>query len=228
MLVATENGKEAGINYWDGTGSMYFRHRTYLVVQEFRREGDHKPPRRHMRLFSGAREQVVHALLQHWWSTKGMEFISGRDLVAMAETSPFTVSTTMQELEREEWVESVGKGPEIRRRVADPAALLDAWAKDWTGRHEVASSWHLYAPKGPVVSLLSKLVDRDGWALTGAAAANAVVPHLTSVDRAQVIVPKGKGEKWASDLGLKTAEKGFNVLFIERQGAALMFPGWCS
>lgn len=214
--------KQSGINYYDGTGSMHFKHGTYLVVVE--RERRNPSPRRAVKLFSGAREQVVHALLEHWRQTGGEEFISGAELAERAQTSAYTVSLTMQELERGDWVETTGKGPAQRRRVRDAAGLLDAWAVDWTSRREQVTRWYAYAPQSnPTDALLSHLAYRQGWAITGAAAANAVVPHLTHVDRVQVIVPPGQAEAWAKDLKLKPVDKGANVLFIEREGASLMF-----
>lgn len=216
--------RQAGINYYDGTGSMHFKHRTYLVVKE--REARTRPSRRPVKLFSGAREQVVHALLEHWRQTEGHEYISGAELAERAQTSTYTVSLTMQEFEREDWVETTGKGPSQRRRVSNAAGMLDAWAAVWTSRREPVTRWYTYAPQSnPTDVLLSRLANRQGWALTGAAAANAVVPHLTSVDRVQVIVPPGRAEAWGEELKLKQVDKGSNVVLIEREGASLMFLG---
>ena len=218
---ARQELKDAGINYFDATRAMHFHHRTYMAVREVL-GAEHKP-RRPVRLFSGAREQVVHALLEHWRRTGSGEFISGGDLSIQAQTSTYTVSSTMQELEREGWVDTTGAGPGLRRRVVQPEALLDAWADDWVNRKERRSRWHVLARSSPVDTVLSKLESYEGWALTGAAAANAIVPHVTSVDRVQVIVPPGQAEAWAEQLQFKHAEKGSNVVFIEREGASLMF-----
>jgi Transcriptional regulator, AbiEi antitoxin, Type IV TA system len=214
--------RQAGINYYDGTGSMHFKHGTYLVMKE--REPPNRPPRRPVKLFSGAREQVVHALLEHWRQTEGHEYISGAELAERAQTSTYTVSLTMQEFEREDWVEATGKGPSQRRRVSNATGMLDAWADDWTSRRQRVTRWYIYAPQSnPTDTLLSRLANRQGWALTGAAAANTVVPHLTSVDRVQVIVPRGQAEAWGQEFKLKQVDKGANVVFIERAGASLMF-----
>lgn len=214
--------QQAGVNYFDGTGSLRFKHRTILVVVE--RETRTRTPRRAQKLFSGAREQVVHALLEHWRQTGGQDYISGAELAERAQTSPYTVSLTMQELDREDWVETTGKGPAQRRRVRDAAGLLDAWAADWTSRREPITRWYTYPPQSSLTdTLLSRLAHREGWAITGATAANAVVPHLTHVDRVQVIVPPGQAEAWGRDLKLKPVDKGANVIFIERDGASLMF-----
>lgn len=214
--------KQAKINYYDGTGSMYFKHRTYLVVKEC--EPRNRPVRRPVKLFSGAREQVIHALLEHWRRTEGNEYISGAELAEQAHTSTYTVSLTMQELEREDWVETTGSGPSQRRRVSNAAGVLDAWAADWTSRRERVTRWYTYAPQSnPIDMLLSRLAGREGWALTGAAAANAVVPHLTSIDRVQLIVPPGQAEAWGQELKLKQVDKGANIIFMEREGASMMF-----
>ncbi|MFT3815810.1 MAG: hypothetical protein QM740_21000 [Acidovorax sp.] len=216
--------KEAGINYYDGTGSMYFRHRTYLVVKE--REPRQRPVRRLVKLFSGAREQVIHALLEHWRRTDGTEdeYISGAELAEMALTSTYTVSLTMQELEREDLVETIGKGPSQRRRVSNAAGILDAWVADWVPRREKLTRWYAYTSQSnPLEMIVSHLDGSAGWAVTGAAAANIVVPHLTSVDRVQVIVPPGQAEEWGRQLKLRQVEKGANIVFVEREGASLMF-----
>ncbi len=218
---ARQELKDAGINYFDGTGSMYFRHGTYMVVREM--VGAQHKPRRAVRIFSGAREKVVHTLLEQWRRREGAELPSGADLSVEARASTYTVSSTMQELEREGWIETIGAGPHLRRRLVKPEALLDAWADDWVTRKEKRSRWHVLARSNLVDTVLSKLQSFDGWALTGAAAANAVMPYLTSVDRVQVIVPPGHAETWANQLQFKHAEKGSNVVFIEREGASLMF-----
>jgi hypothetical protein len=197
------------------------QHRTCLVVRDFGPK--ERAPRRIQKLFTGAREQVVHALLEHW-RTKGNDDISGSDLSKVAETSTYTVSLTMQELEREDWVETVGKGPSQRRRLRDPESLIDAWATDWKARRQEASRWYIYTEgKMLVDKLTTRLSDKSGWAFTGAAAANIVVPHLTSVDRAQLIVPPGQALVWAEQAQLKPAEQGANVVLIERDGASIMF-----
>ena len=216
---------EADINYFDGTDSMRFQHRTTLIVRELGPRV--REERRPVKLFSGAREQVVHALFEHWRTTDRGSYISGTELAASANTSTYTVSQTMQELEREDWVESIGSGPAQRRRLGNPGGLLNAWAADWKSRRERVTRWYGYSQHpnltDRVLMHFSMRPEQPGWALTGAAAANAVLAHLTSVDRVQVIVPPGQAEALAKQLKLKQVDKGANVVFIERVGASLMF-----
>ena len=222
---ARETLREADINYYDQSGTLYFRHLTWLVDIE-------RAPRRQSRkkdlaLFRGAREQVVHALLHHWYANPEEEYISGGMLSYLSHTSTYTVSSTMQALEQLDFVESKGSGPSQRRRLRDPAALLDAWADDWTKRREVKTRWYAYSPRGnitnSVIGAFAHPSQQKEWALTGAAAANAIVPRLTNVDRVEVIVQPGEAEQLASAMGWTQAEKGANVVLVERTGASFLF-----
>jgi len=224
---AQELLRDAHINFYEeSSGTLYFRHGLRHI--DIQRESKGPVEKRRIRsLFTGAREQVVHALLEHWRREGQEAWVSGADLAAMAGTSPFTVSTTMQEFEREAWVDVTGSGPSLRRRLIRPEQLLDAWAQVWKTRlsEERRTRWYAYAsgPGGIVDHMLERLAEFDGWLMTGAAAANTVTPHLTAVDRVTIIVPTGVSKQWAADLKLEPAEKGWNVTFIERAGASLMF-----
>lgn len=219
--------REGRINFYEVTsGTLYYRHGLRHI--DIQRESNTPVEQRKIRsVFSGAREQVVHALLEHWRREGEEAWVSGAEIAEMAGTSPFTVSTTMQEFERQAWVDVTGSGPTLRRRLSRPELLLDAWAQVWKQRlpKETRTRWYAYAggSGGIVDHMLERLAGRDGWLMTGAAAANAVVPHLMAIDRATIIVPPGVSKQWAADLKLEQAEKGSNVTFIERTGASLMF-----
>jgi hypothetical protein len=216
--------RKAGINYFDQSGTLYFRHHTWLV--DIERAPIRPARKKDIALFRGAREQVVHALLCHWYRNPDEGYISGGELSLLSQTSTYTVSSTMQALEQLDFVESKGGGPSQRRRLRDPAALLDAWAEEWTRRREVKTRWYTYAPSGHITDrVIEGFVRhaRQEWALTGAAAANAIVPRLTNVDRVEVIVQPGEAEELASAMGLSQADKGSNVVMIERTGASFLF-----
>lgn len=216
--------RKAGINYYDQSGTLYFKHRTWLV--DIERTPIRPARKKDIALFSGAREQVVHALLYHWYRNADEGYVTGAELALLSHTSTFTVSSTMQALEQLDFVESKGNGPSQRRRLRDPAALLDAWAEEWTRRREVKTRWYTYAPGGHITDRVIEGFARHArqeWALTGAAAANAIVPRLTNIDRVEVIVQPGEAEQLASAIGLSQADKGSNVIMIERTGASLLF-----
>ncbi|MBU18052.1 MAG: hypothetical protein CL725_10195 [Chloroflexi bacterium] len=218
--------RDGRVNFFHAaSGTMYFRHRQRHI--DIQRPTSEPLERKIRSVFNGAREQVVHALLVHRRWEGGKAWVSGTDLAEMAGTSPFTVSTTLQELERQAWIEVTGSGPTLRRRLSRPELLLDAWADAWKRRlpKEPRSRWYAYAGGGGGIIdyMLERLAGFEGWALTGAGAANAVVPHLTPFDRATIIVPPGLSKEWGAKFGLEPADKGANVTFIERTGAALMF-----
>lgn len=219
--------RDGHVNFYEAaSGTLYFRHgQRHIDIQRVSKEPAEQ--RKIRSVFSGAREQVVHALLEHWRREGDDAWVSGTELAGMSETSPFTVSTTLQELERQDLVEVAGSGPTLRRRLCRPEQLLDAWAQVWRQRlpEETRTRWYAYpgSSGGIVDYMLERLSGHDGWLVTGAAAANAVMPHLTGIDRVTIIVPPGVSKGWAADLKLEQAEKGSNVTFIERTGASLMF-----
>lgn len=227
---AREALRERNVAYFDASGSFYLHHGQWLI--DIERAGKPSVARRAGSLFTGAREQVVHALLQ-----SDQVWLSGQDLARSAETSTYTVSLTMQELERLEWVESQGGGRHLRRRLAEPGKLLDAWGEAWRERRESRSRWYLYTPHPdkllPAISDKLNALALSGWAFTGAAAANVLAPLLTGVDTAELIIPAGEAHRYAEALALKPADKGSNLVLIERGAASLLFrrehpdaPSW--
>lgn len=227
---ARESLRERNVAYFDASGSLYLNHGQWLINIE--RAGKPAAPRRAGSLFTDAREQVVHALLQ---SRQG--WLSGQEVANSAETSTYTVSLTMQELERLEWVESQGSGRNLRRRLLQPGKLLDAWSEAWRKRKESRTRWYVYTPNPSNLLLaLTEKLDRthlSGWAFTGTAAANVLAPLLTSVDVAEMIVPPGHADRYADAMALKQADKGSNIILVERSGASTLFrqqhpeyPSW--
>lgn len=216
--------REHGIGFYDASGSLFLRFASSLI--DIERPSKQAPTRHIASLFSGAREQVIHYLL-HTTRWHRDEWLAAADITADAQTSSFTVSQTLRELEQLEWVESEGAGRNLRRRVTRPGTLLDAWAEAWRARKVQSSSWYLYTARPQLLPLtitekLQKAALED-WALTGVAAANVVAPLLTSVQTADLIVPPGATSRYALALGLKQADTGINVKLTERGGAAALF-----
>lgn len=213
-----------GIGYYDGGGNLYLRYGSSLI--DIERPPQKSQPRNMTSLFTGAREQVVHCLLQttRW---KKDRWFAGAEIAVQAQTSSFTVSQTLRELEQLEWVESKGAGPNMRRRLIRPGELLDAWADAWRARKVQSSSWYLFTARPQLLPMaISEKLEKSslsGWALTGAAAGNALAPLLTSVQTADIIIPPGATLQYADALGLKPATSGVNVTLVERAGAADLF-----
>lgn len=218
---AREELKDQGAGYYDTSGSLYFRHDQWLINIDRPATASAQKKQR-APLFAGAKEMVVHALLH-----KRGEWFTGLELAKISETSVFTVSSVLRELELREWVESEGKGRLLRRRLSRPGDLLDAWVEVWQKRKENKSSWYFFSsdPKKLLDSLALKTERaRIGdWAFTGAIAANYMSPLLTHVDVAELETLPGTHAQFAEALGLKPAEKGSNVVLIERSGAGMLF-----
>lgn len=216
---AKEALRDRDVGYFDRSGSLFLRTGPWIINIE--RPAPRRARKDSVSLFTDAREGVVHALL----ANRG-EWLTGSELAKLAKTSDYTCSVVLKELEHREWVESTGAGKDLRRRLVKPARLLDDWAEEWTQRKDERSRWYLYV--GKPAELLPKLARRlkdcgFDWAFTGTAAANVTSPLLTSVDAADIIVPKGASLVLADVLELKPAEKGANVTLVEREGASLLF-----
>lgn len=219
---AKEELRAHGIASFELGGSLYLKHDCWFINIE-------KPTRRPRKsfhgvdLFTDARGSVVHALLMH-----ANEWLTGAELAERAETSPYTCSLVLQELTLREWVKSAGGGPSKRRMLIRPEKLLDAWAEQWQERKEKQTKWYSFVENPR--HILAHFADRIDharidfpWAFTGAAAANAVVPFLTSTDGVEIIVPKGYADDMAEVLRLKPVSKGANVTLIERESSSLLY-----
>lgn len=217
---ARELLRSRNIAYYDSSGSLFIRRGD--VVVNIDRPAAPAPRSRPGSLFAGAREQVIHALLN-----AGGEWVTGKDLAEQAKTSGFTVSQTLGELERREWVKTDGGGRTARRRLEQPGALLDAWAAAWKERPEARSRWFAFSVNPRVLpdSIAEKLhaANEANWCITGAVAGNALAPLLTSVDVVDLIVAPGQAQSVADAVGAKPAEKGANLVIVERSGASDLF-----
>ncbi|MBP0633189.1 hypothetical protein J8I32_30820 [Cupriavidus sp. AcVe19-1a] len=212
--------RDRGIGYFERNGNLRLNWRNWLINIE--RPAIPSAKKAATSLFTDSREMVVHALLIN----RG-KWMTVNELAEISRTSMYTSSVVLQELERREWCESSDGRPH-RRRLTKPRQLLDAWATHWVKRKEKRSRWYAFTERPHM--LLDYLADKMDqadvsfdWAFTGAAAANAYAPLLTSVDTAEIVVPPGHADELAREIGLKPAEKGANVTFVERDGASLMF-----
>lgn len=213
--------RKRGIGYFERNGNLYLRWRQWLI--DIERPGRASTKNEAAALFTDAREMVVHALLEH-----RNEWLTGGELAEMAQTSSYTCSVVLQELERREWCESSGAGRTLRRRLIKSGQLLDAWAEQWVQRKAPRSRWYVFPDhQSGLLMQLTFQLNKAGisfpWAFSGTAAANVFAPLLTSVDTAEIIVPLGHAEELAKVLHLKPADKGANVTLVERDGASLMF-----
>ncbi|HCI1915378.1 TPA: hypothetical protein NOE89_000900 [Pseudomonas aeruginosa] len=213
--------KDLGYAFFEGNGSLFLRTEKTLINIERPSMSPSRPSS--IDLFTEAREGAVHGLLQN-----AFQWMAGADLAEQSQTSTYTCSIVLQELERREWCETQGTGRAKRRRLVQPGLLLDDWAADWQHRGVSRSRGYVFVESPRVlIDRLACLVMESGvdfpWAFTGAAAANLNTPLLTSVDSAEIIVPPGCATILGTALNLKLVSKGSNVTLTERGGTSLQF-----
>lgn len=216
---ARDELRERGIAHFDLSKTLFLKHQNWLINIEFQK-GRALAEAQETNIFTGAREKVVHALLQ-----SGGQWLSGKEMVSLSETSGYTVSTVFQELELLGWIESEGGGKHLERRLVKPRELLDAWANVWVRRKQKRSRWHYFCPnpKHLMQELAGRAtMERLQYAFTGVSAANSLTPLITHVDVVDIVVPH-KVSLFADLMGFKPAEKGYNIVLIERSGASDLF-----
>ncbi|WP_157838834.1 hypothetical protein [Achromobacter sp. DH1f] len=218
--------REAGIGYFEVSGTMYLDFGFRLI--DIERTAKRKP-RRAADLFSESRETVIHAVLHRWWAalagdSQVPEWFSNIEIANDSMASPYTVSQTLKELELMEIVCSEGGGPTKKRRLERPGQLLDLWGQAWNDSVSTRLPCYWFASTDLVGKLAAALRDESGWLFTGAAMANQLMHTLTEVNRVEVVVPRGEASRYAQGLRAETAEIGANVVFVERQAAAFLFP----
>jgi hypothetical protein len=220
MLIATsispgakEFLRHEGVGYFDSGGSLFVPAKgAYLYI-------DKPPPKALAKvirsLYSGRRAQVLLALLsQHdaWVGVQG--------LAAEAHVSPATASQVLIELERFDWLESEGQGPTKKRRLREPAALLDAWSQHVATEREPPMQ-RFYVPGLRAEDLTDKLAqtleDRGiNYAITHEVAAQRYAPFLSSVSQARCrLIPGPAADAALADLSARPVTEGANLSVIQ-------------
>lgn len=206
------------VSYFDTGGSLFLSAPgIYFFV-------DKSPPKiaaaSPVSLFSGKRAEVIHALL-----VNNERWFAGSDLAELTMASPATVSQLLVSLERLGWVESKGHGPAKQRRLRDPAALLDAWAK-FTSNARPLSLRRYYVPglkQDELVAHLSHVftVNNVGYAVTHEMAAEHYTHHLTQVSQVRVrLTHSANTETAMAALGARVVSEGANLVIIENKSPA--------
>jgi hypothetical protein len=214
---AKELLRSEGVGYHDSGGSLFLpAPGIYLYI-------DKPPPKTLVKsirtLFSGRRAQVLHALLVHRLAWFGVT-----ELAQLAQVSPATASQVLTELERFDWLESKGQGPSKERNLREPAALLDAWAKQV--KVDRAPALHRYyvpatKPDALPMRVAEALEGRSvEYAISHEAAAQRLTPFLSSVAQVRLrLLPDQAAEAALVDLGARSVTEGANLAIIESKSA---------
>jgi hypothetical protein len=201
------------VGYYDSGGSLYLpASGAYLYV-------DRPPPKALTKsvrtLFTGRRAQVLHALLLRHQSWFGVT-----ELAQQAMVSPATASQVLTELERFDWLESRGQGPSKDRHLREPAALLDAWAKQLaTIRPPALRRYYVPGTKAETLAArMGRAFDAHDvqYEVSHQAAAQRYAPFLSNVSQVRVRVLIGANADAAiGDLDARVVNEGANLGVIE-------------
>ncbi|WP_157673172.1 type IV toxin-antitoxin system AbiEi family antitoxin [Curvibacter sp. AEP1-3] len=180
---------------------------------------------REFNLFTEARLTVMQAMLR-----KRTTPYTVMDLASITGTSTATISKLMTQLELLEWVETEGSGPNKRRKLANPGAVLDAWVSEETARlpHRKERRFFLKGRKAADIPLIvaDALASAEepaatSFQFTGEAAAQIHAPFLTSWAVASMRVAPALVSRLLTELQAVEVDSGYNLLIIEEGLSAL-------
>lgn len=213
-----------GIGYFDAGGSLCLPFTgAYTLID--------KPGVRRQAaafdLFTEARTPVLHAMLR-----EPQLAFTVQDLAGRTGSSSATISKLMAQLEREDWMSVEGNGPFKRRQLAQPGAVLDAWAAAETSRlsqrklHRFFVRGHKAVDLPRVISgALPREVPATGCThhFTAEAAAQYYAPFLTTWNVTTMRATQEVTQVLCKAVDAVEVEQGYNLLVIEDGLSGLRF-----
>lgn len=140
------------------------------------------------------------------------------DLARAAKISVGLAHRVLARLEKEAVVAAEGAGPQRRRRLVNPTALLDLWAEEHRDRLTQHTGYLLAQTDEQLARLVGmRLAQAEvEYALTGAAGARLVAPFVTAVPVITAWVPAtlDPRELWEVTQA-RQATDGHNVIFCQ-------------
>lgn len=151
-----------------------------------------------------------------------------QEVAERAKISTSLAHRVLARLEKEQIVVSQGTGPHRVRSLAQPSALLDLWAEEAGNPVRRRTDVYMFVASAAelVPTVLRKLNTADlRFAVTGAAAAMSLVPHLTTIPSVDVWIPAAASPRdIAERLGGAVVDRGHNVTLLQsRDDSPLAF-----
>jgi hypothetical protein len=215
MLIANTISKgarellqEANVGYYDASGSLFLPAKSMYVLVD--RPAKAKVRKVRDAIFKGQRAQVLHFLFgadQDWLSVKKIAASTG--------VSSATVSETLSELERREWVQTEGNGPSKLRRLAARRDMLDAWSQ-FIIQQKPPETERFYLPGSEIEGIMVNLnhACREAevaYAISGEAAGQVYSPYLSNISRVTCRMASGRGRnKVLETLDARPVTDGWN------------------
>ena len=167
-------------------------------------------------LFSGKRSQVVHALLK-----KPNQWLGVKGLAQEALVSSATASQVLTELDKFDWLSSQGSGPHKERKLVEPRALLDAWAKQQSASLAKPSIRRFYVPSVKTDELLVRIDEvcstlNSAYAITGEWAAQLYSPFISNISQVHCRLPANQPiSEFATQMNAREVREGSNLGIVE-------------
>ena len=209
---ARETLRSEGVGYFDRGGSLYLPvHGAFIFV-------DKPPPKSEARAFGSVFKGQKAQVLQTVFLNRG-DWITVKDIAAKTGVSSTTVSQTLSDLERREWMQVRGSGPSKLRHLINPSGLLDAWAKFLSVQKQPPQRrYFVAASNDDLLHRLSATCERRKaiYAVTGEAAAQIYSPFLSSVSQVVCRMLAGEATVGAlADMQARAVNEGWNLAVIE-------------
>jgi DNA-binding transcriptional regulator YhcF (GntR family) len=203
------------IGYFEQGGSLFLADDdVFVLIDKPATKMDRKIDRP---LFSGNRASVIHALLMNptrWFST--------HELAQMIFVSPSTVSVVLTELEKRDFANTQGRGPNKTRQVSRPGALLDEWAKQ-VSIQKKPTIRRYFVPLAKPEELMQRIEaicdkHQTAYVITHEWAAQLYAPFLSSISQVKCrIFPNAPLSLIARELNAREVNEGSNWGLIESE-----------
>lgn len=211
--------RDEHVAYYDLSGSLYIGvGDTFVLIDKPKSK---RIRRKDVNIFKGTRAQVLQALI-----ARQSEWVTGTEIAEDAGVSPATVSQTLKDLERRDWLQVKGEGPAKRRRLIQPDDLLDAW-RDSILVEPANRQSRYYVPRMKPEDMVHKIQsehDHNDYDLefTGQFAAQSYAPFLSNVSNLAVRVTDKRSREWLlSVLGAREVSEGANLTVIDAKSKQL-------
>ena len=215
---ARELLRSEGVGYFDTSGSLFVPTPGAFVFID--RPAAKNKARTLGAIFHGRKAQVLLALFD-----RRDEWVTVKEIAEASQVSPATASQTLTDVERRDWIQVRGSGPAKERRLADPAAMVDAWVRYLSGQ-KPPQRRRYFVPASTVDEIswrLARACDDTGarYAITGEAAAQHYAPYLSSISQVvcRVLANAEAGRALAA-LDARPVDSGWNLAVQETRSAA--------
>lgn len=213
--------RDERVAYYDLSGSLYIGvGDTFVLIDKPKSK---RAKRKDVNIFKGTRAQVLLAL----FARQG-EWVTGTEIAEDAGVSPATVSQTLKDLERRDWLQVKGEGPAKRRRLIRPDDLLDAWRNSIIAGPATKRSRY-YVPRMKPEEMAQKIASENYYddydlEITGQFAAQSYAPFLTNVSDLAVRVRDKRSREWLlSVFGAREVSEGANLTVIDAKSNKLSY-----